>query len=996
MGPGVFDLSFSQLQPESPLPDVVQAATGQHDGEQAQQQLLSPPPSALSLRECSLGDAGVAEVARSPWVCGATAVRSLSLRQNQVTAVGARTLLDALRASDSRDRLSSLELDFNPLGDAGVQPLPAYLKQRAARGGGGLEELSLRFCDIGPAGCRYISSALVKSAAAATAAADAAAPADPKDGGDKTSSPDSTGSGAESDAPAGGAKDAGDDGAGIVPSVPPPTSGVRRLLLAGNQRLGAAGARALASALKKDRSLQVLDLTRCKIGDEGARCLADALRSNSSLRELRLGYNDISADGASALASLLHAGSSALDSLELQGNHVGDAGATALANGLAGGGGKRGGRDAGSRRPTAAAGLRSLNLAGNGIGCAGGVALARALSGGGGCSLEELELAGNGLTLSAFQAAGAKKNSSLYKSAGGALSSLLNTFVDENYYSGGAPGGRDGGGGGGGAASPLGSFAVAPPRCAVAELGNALAGGGGGRGGGRGGRRAPVVKALGLGRTGLTDKDASRLAAALRARPSDSPLEEVEVGMNMLSAKAIEAVRQAVDSPTGPEADDFEAGSGRRRRRRQPQQQRQEQRRRQQSGIASGGVGGRSQSKPRGRGGRAVDDERAARGEVGNYIPPGGSVELGMFGRKLVSFGQERGDGKKLDVEVFGKRVRFERPSAAPSRSRSRSGVPPPPRASSPSPMGASEYEPWSDDGEVEVDFGEVSEAGATHGSDSWASSSSSSSSEEDEERGGEEERWNDADDSDRDRNDDNDGGTDGGESDEFIGRVKSRRGGGGQDGSSPSMGVRGGGGGGSGSGGEHPADRWTDCQRQRTAGGHGSDDGEWSAGFEPTERGQAENGGGDSNHPPGGAASAGEIEWEAGFEEEEHRQQQDAPSALGGCHGDRRTGSEPSVFQETGCGDDEVAGVGATRAAWARIEERAAGVVEGLETGTEDAEWCAGFGSLEGDGDGGGGVAAAASADKMEWDAGFGEYDLGSGFGTERDGGANRSKASL
>lgn len=51
--------------------------------------------------------------------------------------------------------MSSLELDFNPLGDAGVQPLPAYLKERAARGGGGLEELSLRCCDIGPAGCRY-------------------------------------------------------------------------------------------------------------------------------------------------------------------------------------------------------------------------------------------------------------------------------------------------------------------------------------------------------------------------------------------------------------------------------------------------------------------------------------------------------------------------------------------------------------------------------------------------------------------------------------------------------------------------------------------------------------------------------------------------------------------------------------------------------------------------------------------------------------------------
>lgn len=76
--------------------------------------------------------------------------------RKQVTAVGVRALMESLRLSDaSGDRLSCLELDFNPLGDAGAQPLPAYLKERATRGGGGLEELSLRFCGIGPAGCRF-------------------------------------------------------------------------------------------------------------------------------------------------------------------------------------------------------------------------------------------------------------------------------------------------------------------------------------------------------------------------------------------------------------------------------------------------------------------------------------------------------------------------------------------------------------------------------------------------------------------------------------------------------------------------------------------------------------------------------------------------------------------------------------------------------------------------------------------------------------------------
>lgn len=100
----------------------------------------------------------------------------------------------------------------------------------------------------------------------------------------------------------------------------------------------------------------------------------------------------------------------------------------------------------------------------------------------------------------------------------------------------------------------------------------------------------------------------------------------------MLSAKALEAVREAVESPTGPEADDFKAGEGRGRRQRSGGGR---------DSAASSGVPGRSQSKPRRRGGRAAAaDERAARGEVGEYVPPGGSVELGMFGKKLVSFGQ--------------------------------------------------------------------------------------------------------------------------------------------------------------------------------------------------------------------------------------------------------------------------------------------------------------------------------------------------------------------
>lgn len=122
----------------------------------------------------------------------------------------------------------------------------------------------------------------------------------------------------------------------------------------------------------------------------------------------RLGYNDISFDGASGLASLLDAGPGTLQTLELQGNRVGDAGAVALARGLSrsgadgggGGGGKRGPRQvARTKVERRGPGLRRLNLAGNGVGCIGACALAKAVRGTGGKgALEELELAGNAVS----------------------------------------------------------------------------------------------------------------------------------------------------------------------------------------------------------------------------------------------------------------------------------------------------------------------------------------------------------------------------------------------------------------------------------------------------------------------------------------------------------------------------------------------------------------------------------------------------------------------
>lgn len=77
----VFDFSFSQ---SCPYPVVTRAEEDQEQVEQDLQQQSPPAARALSLRECSLGDAGLVEIARSPWVRGRTAARALSLRSNQV------------------------------------------------------------------------------------------------------------------------------------------------------------------------------------------------------------------------------------------------------------------------------------------------------------------------------------------------------------------------------------------------------------------------------------------------------------------------------------------------------------------------------------------------------------------------------------------------------------------------------------------------------------------------------------------------------------------------------------------------------------------------------------------------------------------------------------------------------------------------------------------------------------------------------------------------
>ena len=89
----------------------------------------------------------------------------------------------------------------------------------------------------------------------------------------------------------------------------------------------------LFKALKANSSLTSLNLEGNFIGEDGASFLSHALKANSSLTNLNLSINSIGDAGASSLSKTLKANSS-LTNLNLSYNRIGDAGASSLSKAL--------------------------------------------------------------------------------------------------------------------------------------------------------------------------------------------------------------------------------------------------------------------------------------------------------------------------------------------------------------------------------------------------------------------------------------------------------------------------------------------------------------------------------------------------------------------------------------------------------------------------------------------------------------------------------------
>ncbi|KAI9357968.1 hypothetical protein DFJ73DRAFT_175188 [Zopfochytrium polystomum] len=110
---------------------------------------------------------------------------------------------------------------------------------------------------------------------------------------------------------------------------------LRKLSLVGNSKglryfrvmdylgLRAAGIQALSDGLKKNRSIESLDITDNGVDAQGARVLSYALQGHPSLNRLSLAGNSIGMEGAKITIERLCSNDSRLVIIDLSGNNIG-------------------------------------------------------------------------------------------------------------------------------------------------------------------------------------------------------------------------------------------------------------------------------------------------------------------------------------------------------------------------------------------------------------------------------------------------------------------------------------------------------------------------------------------------------------------------------------------------------------------------------------------------------------------------------------------------
>jgi len=332
---------------------------------------LASPKCALVAADLSrnfLGAGGVAAAADGlarGAAAGAARLRALHLGHNAFGCAGAAALARAARASDAFGRLETLDAPGNGMGPEGIAALARGVL--SAHGAPRLRELRLQGNPLGAAGARALARASL-------------ALSDGDDWTETTTYPY--------------------EATVKLPSkARRATHGSLRVLGLGSAKLGAAGAAAVAWAMRRDggalRHVSALDLSANDVGESGAalpvsgrdvvrggftrdgdcprdgETFGDGGRRTAAERTFGEDDEDDEDENASnALASLARdlAAAPALRRLDLGYNSLGDTGARVVAAAAASG------------RAPVTRGAFALDLRRNSIGDAGAAALARALS----------------------------------------------------------------------------------------------------------------------------------------------------------------------------------------------------------------------------------------------------------------------------------------------------------------------------------------------------------------------------------------------------------------------------------------------------------------------------------------------------------------------------------------------------------------------------------------------------------------------------------------
>uniref|UniRef100_G1REY0 NLR family CARD domain containing 3 n=1 Tax=Nomascus leucogenys TaxID=61853 RepID=G1REY0_NOMLE len=306
----------------------------------------------LSLQGNTVRDDGARSVAEA--LASTRTLSMLHLQKNSIGPMGAQQMADALKQNRS---LKELMLSSNSIGDGGAKALAEALKVNQ-----GLESLDLQSNSISDAGVAALMGALCTNQTLlilATLSKQAQAIAHALCANSTLNLT---------------ANLLHDQGARAIAVAVRENRTLTSLHLQWNF-IQAGAAQALGQALQLNRSLTSLDLQENAIGDDGACAVARALKVNTALTALYLQVASIGAPGAQVLGEAL-AVNRTLEILDLRGNAIGVAGAKALANAL-----------------KVNSSLRRLNLQENSLGMDGAICIATALSGN--HRLQHINLQGN-------------------------------------------------------------------------------------------------------------------------------------------------------------------------------------------------------------------------------------------------------------------------------------------------------------------------------------------------------------------------------------------------------------------------------------------------------------------------------------------------------------------------------------------------------------------------------------------------------------------------